>query len=252
MTEVELGLAVEKPFERASDESDIPDMSQPVDKGNSISVNNFEITSMSTSQASDIFSGPINSSGPSRLSLFRDSRFKPYSERDRQRLEEQNSRRAILAQKELLRCGLSLSPSCVPHFDDYRSDVGEVENIIGSKRRRDISISSCEDLNLNSPEDEEKPFLLISTDVAEKYAGKSNLDLVKEYMEAEDKLEELDNKINSTRLNNMLIRKTSWFDVEAEMEKIRVFRKEIEKLTEENNHLLVENQKLNSILSDPD
>lgn len=245
MTEVEVGFAVEEPFGRVGDDADFQDMSQLIDKGNSSNYNN-EISSKSSSQT-DAFAGHNNSFGPIRPSILKDNRWKPYSERDRQRLEEQNSRRAILAQKELLRCGLSLSPSCVPHFDDHRSDCDEVEKMIG-KRHRDVSSSSCEESNLNSPEDEDQPILV----GCDEYAGKSNLDLVKEFMEAEDKLEELSDKVNSTRLNNMLIGRASWFDVEAEMEKIRVFRKEIEKLTEENKLLLVENQKFELILSSAD
>lgn len=170
------------------EEAGVPNLSQLVEKDSS---NNHEIMCMDTTQT-DIISGLDISSGPMRFSKLKDNRWEPYPERQKQRLEEQNTRRAILVQKEMLRCGLSLNS---PNFDVHRSDVdNKVEKVTGS-----LPI-------------------------------KSKQDLVMEYMEAQDKLE----------------------SYEAELEKIRVYRKEIKKLTEENDHLLKENQKLICILSDVD
>lgn len=244
MTQVEVGFS-DLQFDIVGNDAGMPKMSQFFDKDNS----DHEIMCMDTTQT-DIISGLDNSSGPIRFSILKDTRWKPYSEREKQRLEEQNTRRAILVQKELLRCGLILSPYNVPNFDVHRSDVEE-NKVIGSCHRESLTdVAERLRISCDSEEKIDEDDKFCCEDSKKQYVGKSNPDLVLEYVEAEEKLEELQNSLELAKFHNQLSNKT--FDLAQELEKIRVYRKEIEKLTQENNHLLNENRKLYSILSDAD
>lgn len=249
MTQVEVGFS-DLQFDIVGKDGGMSNMSQFFDKENS----DHEIMCMDTAQT-DI-SGLDDSSGPIRFSILKDTRWKPYSEREKQRLEEQNTRRAILVQKELLRCGLILSPYNVPHFDVHRSDVDEEENKVISSCHRESLTDVAERLRISCDseekiDDEDDKSLKFGCDDSKKqYIGKSNPDLVLEYIEAEEKLEELQNSLQLAKFHNQMSERK--FNIDEELEKIRVYRKEIENLSRKNNLLLNENRKLYSILSDAD
>ncbi|GFV38607.1 uncharacterized protein TNCV_132461 [Trichonephila clavipes] len=187
---------------------------------------------------------------------------KPYdklSDREKMRLEEKNSRRAIRIQGELLHNGLDRFSY---NIQQLRDDFNLKKNTCNSsRRRRENSTCSVESEISSSFEDEEEIERNFDTwyqsvcdwyhsvcedDNCSSETHKSNRELVREYMNMEDKVEEIEKELRNARILNR--QKTLVLNVDAELEKIRVFKKEIENLTRENELLRTENERLRSRL----
>lgn len=183
---------------------------------------------------------------------------KPYdqlSDREKLRLEEKNSRRAIRIQGELLHNGLDRFSYNIQQLREDFLSKRQTSN--SGRRRRENSSCSVESEISSSFEDEEEfernidPWYqsvfdwyhsVCEDDNCNTETHKSNRELVKEYMNMEDKVEEIQKELTNVRFRNS--QKTLVLNVDAELEKIRVFRKEIENLARENELLRTENEQL--------
>ncbi|KAF8791844.1 hypothetical protein HNY73_003515 [Argiope bruennichi] len=176
---------------------------------------------------------------------------KPYeqlSEREKQRLMERQSRRVLRLREEMRRYGINRSISI------GKDDLIKVNDngVVGHRRRENStcsigSVDSCDDLSSSFEEEEDLERNLESWYqsgcVEDQFVNdRTCWDLVKNYMDMEDKIEELQKSLMEARLQRSATRRT--FNVEEEMEKIRVFREEIDSLMKENDILQTENEKL--------
>ncbi|GBN83776.1 hypothetical protein AVEN_262024-1 [Araneus ventricosus] len=176
---------------------------------------------------------------------------KPYdqlSDREKQRLMERQSRRVLRLREEKRRYGINRSISI------GKDDLAKLNDngVVGLRRRENStcsvgSLDSVDDLSSSFEEEEDLErnleFWYQSGCVENHNANdRSNWDLVKNYMEMEDKIEELQKSLMQARLQGNATGRT--FNVASEMEKIRVFREEIETLMRENDVLQAENEKL--------
>ncbi|GFU20435.1 uncharacterized protein NPIL_69511 [Nephila pilipes] len=178
---------------------------------------------------------------------------KPYdqlSDREKRRLEEKNYRRTIRIQGALLHYGLNRLSYGMDQ--SLREDFHVQKNSTNSgKRRRDNSSCSVESEDVSSSvEDEEEIERNLDTwyqsvcedDNCNSETHKSSRDLVRDYMDIEDQIEEVEKNLRNARLQNC--QRTMVFNIDAELEKIRVFEKEIENLARENELLRTENERL--------
>lgn len=191
----------------------------------------------------------------------RKRKWKPYCKLtwlEKRQLEERDSRRAVRIREEMTAIGLPLAPYNTTQFliEDHNVQEPDYKAIANGFRHReghrDAHVGSSEEF-YSSPEDEEeflqKEFVQTYEDLhAERLENMTQSDLVEEFVSMEDKVEELEKTLQEARLHKKPAKWTpirpSGFDVAAELEKIRVFRAEIEKLTLENDFLDRENETL--------
>ncbi|GBL92574.1 Protein HEXIM1 [Araneus ventricosus] len=186
----------------------------------------------------------------------RKRKWKPYcklSWTERRELEERNSRRANRIREEMSASGLPLAPYNTTQFlmDDHCSEVPDYNTFPIFTRHRDNSNSvDSSDEFYSCPEDEEeflqRQFVQTYEDLqSERLQAMTKNELVEEYVRLEDQVEELEKTLEEARLHKQPERTTirpAGFNVTAELEKIRVFREEIEKLTLENDILGRQNE----------
>lgn len=180
--------------------------------------------------------------------------------RERKELEERDSRRANRIREEMLTNGITLAPYNTTQFlmEDHNLQEPDYEHIPNGHRHKENSNSiDSSDEFYSSPEDEEE---FLHQQFVETYENihiehlnsLSKTELVQELVNMEDKVEILEKSLEEARVQNQLKEKedeSNNFNAEAELEKIRVFREEIEKLSQENDFLWRENEKLRKCLS---
>ncbi|XP_054721909.1 protein HEXIM1-like [Uloborus diversus] len=187
----------------------------------------------------------------------RKRKWKPYSKLtwdERRELEERDSKRAYRIREEMTSYGLTLAPYNTTQFlmEDHDVQEPDYEHISNGHRHRENSNSlDSSDDYYSSPEDEEEflqqQFVQTYEDIhAEHLNNMSKIELVQELVNMEDKVETLEKSLQEARMNkpNHCELRPNGLNVEAELEKIRVFREEIEKLSQENDILRRENDKL--------
>ncbi|KFM78645.1 Protein HEXIM, partial [Stegodyphus mimosarum] len=185
-------------------------------------------------------------------------KWKPYSKLtwdERRQLEERDSRRANRMREEMSAFGLTLAPYNTTQFlmEDHNLQEPDYAHIPNGHRHRENSNSfDSSDEFYSSPEDEEEflqqQFVETYEDIhIEHLNNMSNSELVQELISMEDKVEMLEKSLQEAKLKKKSkeadVRPCD-LNVEAELEKIRVFREEIEKLAQENDRLWRENEKL--------
>ncbi|KAF8785862.1 protein HEXIM1-like [Argiope bruennichi] len=186
----------------------------------------------------------------------RKRKWKPYcklSWTERRELEERNSRRALRIREEMSASGLPLAPYNTTQFlmEDHGTQEPDFNTFsIGTRHRDNSNSVNSSDEFYSCPEDEEeflqRQFVQTYEDLqSERLQTMSKSDLVEEYVRLEDQVEELEKTLEEARLHKQPERTTvrpAGFNVAAELEKIRVFREEIEKLTLENDILARQNE----------
>ncbi|GFU10872.1 protein HEXIM [Nephila pilipes] len=217
--------------------------------------NNFNSNrSMSTAQVAKKNSSHFSSKR--RNKNRRKRKWKPYNKlswTERNALEERDSRRANRIREELTASGLSLAPYNTTQFlmEDHNVQEPDYRTFSVGHRQRDNSNSvDSSDEFYSCPEDEEeflqREFVQTYDDLhAEHLDGMTISQLVEEHIRLEDQVEELEKSLEEARLHKQTDRtsiRPAGFNIEAELEKIRVFREEIEKLTLENDILERQNE----------
>lgn len=188
-------------------------------------------------------------------------RWKPYykmSWQEKRELEERETLRANRIRAEMLAHGQPLAPYNTTQFlmEDHNVQEPDYEHIPNCHRHnRENSVDSSDEY-YSSPEDEEdflqKQFTEAYDNIhAERLNAMSKTELVQEYILLEDKVEELENQLKKVSPSSM-DRLTAECEVqtvlvhEDHIEKVRIFKEEIKKLTDENNRLVSENELLRS------
>lgn len=193
-------------------------------------------------------------------------KWRPYCKlnwKERMELEERNSRRAHRIREQMMTNGHSLAPYNTTQFlmEDHNLKEPDYEHIPNGHKHRESSnsLDSSDDF-YSSPEDEEE---FLHQQFVETYENvhiellhnMSKTDLVQELVNMEDKVEMLEKSLEEAKLHNQIKLKVEdetkpgVLDPEAELEKIRVFKSEIDKLVEENRVLTMENEKLRKRVS---
>lgn len=189
-------------------------------------------------------------------------KWKPYCKmtwQEKQRLEERDSRRAVRIREEMTAIGLPLAPYNTTQFliEDHNVQEPDYTAIAKGFRHREAHVGSSEEF-YSSPEDEEeflqKEFVQTYEDLhKERLDNMTKSELVEEFISMEDKVEELDKTLQEAKLCTKPMKwsgvRPSGFNVSSELEKIRVFRAEIEKLTLENDLMHRENESLRTRLA---
>ncbi|XP_054719748.1 protein HEXIM1-like [Uloborus diversus] len=164
-------------------------------------------------------------------------KWKPYTKltwNERRKLEERDSRRASRIREEMSSCGLALAPYNTTQF------IMEDHNI-----EEPMANSDPEELHFvpsNASEYFEQQFEEAFNSVDDDFRNEaSKYDLVCELMRVEDEVEQLEKTLNETRKEKV---NQSEDSVEADLQKIRVFQEEIEKMTHENEDLSSANYRL--------
>ncbi|XP_076342307.1 protein HEXIM1-like [Tachypleus tridentatus] len=195
----------------------------------------------------------------------RKRKWKPYyklSWQERRELDERETMRANRVREVMFAQGQAVAPYNTTQFlmDDHNVQEPDYEHINDGHRhiQRETS-GEFSDEFYSSPEDEEdflqQQFSETYEDVhAERLSSMTKTDLVQEYIQLEDRVEELEVKLRHAK--DCVPSKKSVTDREVQTlaaeqwEKTRVFEQEIVKLMEENQHLKKENEKLRSMVSD--
>lgn len=190
-------------------------------------------------------------------------RWKPYSKmswQERRELEERETLRANRIRAEMLAHGQPLAPYNTTQFlmEDHNVQEPNYEHIPNGHRHnnRENSVDSSDEY-YSSPEDEEdflqKQFTEAYDNIhAERLNAMSKTELVQEYILLEDKVEELENQLkNASRYPNdrLTAEREVQTVLEDQFEKVRIFKEEIQKLTDENDRLKSENELLRSRVS---
>ncbi|XP_013793151.1 protein HEXIM-like [Limulus polyphemus] len=197
----------------------------------------------------------------------RKRKWKPYyklSWQERRELDERETMRANRVREVMFAQGQAVAPYNTTQFlmDDHNVQEPDYEHINDGHRhiQRETS-GDFSDEFYSSPEDEEdflqQQFSETYEDVhAERLNSMTKNDLVQEYIQLEDKVEELEVKLRDAKAKDCAPSKKSVTDREVQTpsteqwEKSRIFEQEILKLMEENQHLKKENKKLRSMVSD--
>ncbi|GFT15065.1 protein HEXIM1 [Trichonephila clavipes] len=176
-------------------------------------------------------------------------KWKPYCKLtwiERRELEERNSRRANKIREELTASGRSQAPYNTTQFlmEDHNVQEPDYRTFsVGHRHRENSNSGDSSDEFYSCPEDEEeflhRQFVQTYNDLhAEQLEGMTVSELVEEHIRLEDQVEELEKTLEEARLHKQTDRtsyRPAGFNIEAELEKIRVFREEIEKLTLQND-----------------
>lgn len=192
-------------------------------------------------------------------------KWRPYCKlnwKERLELEERNSRRAHRIREKLMTNGHSLAPYNTTQFlmEDHNLKEPDYDHIPnGHKNKENNNSFDSSDEYYSSPEDEEE---FLQQQFVETYENVHNeilhsmskSELVQELVNMEDKIELLEKSLEEARLQSELKRKQkeiqpNILDPEAELEKVRVFQSEIDKLVQENMFLTRENEKLRKSIS---
>ncbi|XP_013791935.1 protein HEXIM-like [Limulus polyphemus] len=194
-------------------------------------------------------------------------KWKPYyklSWQERREVDERETMKANRVREVMLSHGQALAPYNTTQFlmDDHNVQEPDYEHINhGHRHIQKENIGDSSDEFYSSPEDEEdflqQQFCEAYDDVhAERLISMSKTDLVQEYIQLEDRVEELEVKLRdakSVSLNKSItdteVQTPSVKETE-QREKSRIFRAEIMKLAKENQHLRKENEKLKNMVSD--
>ncbi|KAG8199190.1 hypothetical protein JTE90_016018 [Oedothorax gibbosus] len=225
----------------------------------------------SNAQKSKAKKKKVNNSGPKKFKYSnsrnfiskrknrRKRKWKPYCKLtwvEKRRKEERDARRAVRIREEMTAIGLPLAPYNTTQFliEDHNVQEPDYKAIVNGFRYRESHAAGSSEEFYSSPEDEEeflqKEFVQTYEDLHnERLENMTQSDLVSEFVSLEDKVEELEKVLQEARLHKK--KPSGWtqvrpsgFDVAAELEKIRVFRAEIEKLNLENDFLERENETL--------
>ncbi|GIY10316.1 protein HEXIM1 [Caerostris extrusa] len=185
-------------------------------------------------------------------------KYKPYSKMswsEKQQVAERDSKRANRIREKLSASGCSLAPYNTTQFlmEDHNVQELDFSNFFVNHRQRDNSNSmdSSEEF-YSCPEDEvdflQREFVTTYENLhAERLMNMTQSELVQEYMYVEDQINDLEKTLEKAKSHNQSYITDSrppGLDHSAELEKIRVFREEIEKLTRE-NAMLEQKKELN-------
>ncbi|XP_013787849.1 protein HEXIM-like [Limulus polyphemus] len=191
-------------------------------------------------------------------------KWKPYNKlswKEKLELEERETRRANRIRAELVAHGLPLAPYNTTQFlmDDHYVQEPNFEVIYNGHRNSHHDYSGDSDEFYSSPEDEDvflqKQFSEVYDDIhAERLNSMSKNELVREYMQLEDRIEELELQLKDAKAESISSEtvcdgeaQTSEFNEREQLEKIRIFREEIKQLAEENVLLRKENERMMKI-----
>lgn len=173
-------------------------------------------------------------------------KWKPYcklSFTEKRELEERNSRRANRIREEMSASGLPLAPYNTTQFlmDDHGTEEPDYNHFpIGTRHRDNSNSVDSSDEFYSCPEDEEeflqRQFVQTYEDLqSERLQTMTKNELAEEFIRLEDQVEEFEKTLDEIRLHKEPDKTTTvrpaGFNISAELEKIRVFREEIEKLT---------------------
>ncbi|XP_076332447.1 protein HEXIM1-like [Tachypleus tridentatus] len=188
-------------------------------------------------------------------------KWKPYDKlswKEKLEVEERETRRANRIRAVMVSHGLPLAPYNTTQFlmDDHYIQEPNFEVINNGHRNSHHDYSGDSDEFYNSPEDEDvflqKQFSEVYDDIhAECLNSMSKNELIREYMQLEDRVEALELELKDVKAESISLESVS--DSEAQtlevnereqLEKIRIFREEIKQLTEENMLLRKENERM--------
>lgn len=197
-------------------------------------------------------------------------KWKPYyklSWEERRELEERESRRANRIRQRMFAHGQPVAPYNTTQFlmEDHCVQEPDYESMNGHHRHRENSINDSADTSdefYSSPEDEEdflqKQFSVAYEDVhAERLNSMSKAELVQEYMQLEERVEELEHKLKEARAVRADAQTQTGVEggrppatdsAEQALQKMAVFRDEIRKLADENALVRKQNRALRDAL----
>uniref|UniRef100_A0A131YRB7 Protein HEXIM1/2 n=1 Tax=Rhipicephalus appendiculatus TaxID=34631 RepID=A0A131YRB7_RHIAP len=197
-------------------------------------------------------------------------KWKPYyklSWEERRELEERESRRANRIRQRMFAHGQPVAPYNTTQFlmEDHCVQEPDYESMNGHHRHRENSINDSVDSSdefYSSPEDEEdflqKQFSEAYEDVhAERLNSMSKAELVQEYLQLEERVEELEHKLKEARAARAdaqtqtgcaEARPPATDSEEQAHQKMAVFRDEIRKLADENALVRKHNRALREAL----
>ncbi|XP_022251441.1 protein HEXIM-like [Limulus polyphemus] len=195
-------------------------------------------------------------------------KWKPYyklSWQERREVDERETMRANRVREVRFAHGQALAPYNTTQFlmDDHNVQEPDYEHINNGHRHiQKENVGDSSDEFYSSPEDEEdflqQQFCEAYEDVhAERLNSMSKNDLVQEYIQLEDKVEELEVKLRDAKAKVCVSSNKSVTDSEVQTpctkeseqwEKTRIFREEITKLLKENQQLKNENEKLRNMV----
>lgn len=239
-------------------EEDEPSSSFVAEKEKKVEIN-LKVDSDNPCDSSENHVGPRKKRSKNR----KKRKWRPYCKlnwRERQEVDERDSRRANRVRQEMLTNGLALAPYNTTQFlmEDHNLKEPDYDHIPNGHRHKEHSNSfDSSDEFYSSPEDEEEflhqQFVETYENIHIEYLNNmSKTELVQELVNMEDKVETLEKSLEEARVQNQMKQpqeEPKNFNAEAELEKIRVFRAEIEKLSQENDNLWRENEKLRKCLT---
>lgn len=190
----------------------------------------------------------------------RKRKWKPYHKltwEEKQKLDERNARRAQRVRDEMSAVGIPVAPYNTSQFliNDYLScHVIKTPDYNNDHEDNNHSDDSSEEHYHACNEDEfddyyQRAFLEDYATVHEEYLNSlTQYELAEEWVSLEDKIEAADKQLKELREQRTTMGLDSGLP-HAEIQKIEVFRIEIEKLFEENHDLEAQNEKLRKLLN---
>lgn len=188
-------------------------------------------------------------------------KWKPYNKltwEEKRELEDREARRANRIRAERFAHGQPVAPYNTTQFlmEDHNVQEPDLEN--HRQHRESTGTLDSDEYYYSSPEDEEeflqKEFCVVYDSIhAERLSSMTKLELIQEYMQLEDRVEKLEQKLKSGSCGSgsgggygaTVARDRMNCDGEAKsmenLEKIRIFQQEMLKLAEENERLRREN-----------